>query len=84
MKASPSCVLCAADVFHCHEVSIRQADGSTGCGDPWCNLPHHLHEWQSDQFDQVDQLDQLERPERPQPVPAGGRRYTETWLSLAS
>jgi hypothetical protein len=41
-----ACRLCAADVIHCHEVSIEHADGSTACTDPWCNLPHHLHEWQ--------------------------------------
>jgi hypothetical protein len=27
-------------------VSVEHADGSTACADPWCNLPHHLHEWQ--------------------------------------
>jgi hypothetical protein len=40
-----SCSLCEADVIHCHEVSVEHADGSTACNDPWCNLPHHLHEW---------------------------------------
>ena len=43
---SSSCSLCTADVIHCHEVSVEHADGSTECVDPWCNLPHHLHEWQ--------------------------------------
>jgi hypothetical protein len=41
-----TCELCAADVVHCHEVSLEHVDGSTTCIDPWCNLPHHLHEWQ--------------------------------------
>ncbi|HEX7094821.1 MAG TPA: hypothetical protein VF183_02995 [Acidimicrobiales bacterium] len=40
-----SCALCAADVIHCHDVSVEHADGSTACADPWCNIPHHLHEW---------------------------------------
>jgi hypothetical protein len=35
--AAESCGLCAADVIHCHEVSVEHADGSTA---------HHLHEWQ--------------------------------------
>jgi hypothetical protein len=26
-------------------VSLEHADGTTACADPWCNLPHHLHEW---------------------------------------
>jgi hypothetical protein len=43
--AVASCRLCRADVIHCHEVSVEHADGSTACADPWCNLPHHLHEW---------------------------------------
>lgn len=45
-SCSPACALCAADVIHCHEVSVEHADGATECVDPWCNLPHHLHEWQ--------------------------------------
>jgi hypothetical protein len=44
--ATTACRLCAADVIHCHEASVEHADGSTACADPWCNLPHHLHEWQ--------------------------------------
>jgi hypothetical protein len=40
------CRLCTADVIHCHEVSVEHVDGSTACADPWCNLPHHLHDWQ--------------------------------------
>jgi hypothetical protein len=44
--AVATCRLCAADVIHCHEVSVEHADGSTACADPWCNLPHHLHDWQ--------------------------------------
>ena len=44
--APDTCRLCVADVIHCHEVSVEHADGSTACADPWCNLPHHLHEWQ--------------------------------------
>jgi hypothetical protein len=90
MDIAPSCPLCTADVFHCHEVSVLHADASSSCSDPWCTLPHHLHEWQ----------DRCDRPDAdpcwctagrlvaaavgPACDQAGGRRYTDTWLSLAS
>jgi hypothetical protein len=80
METSLSCSLCAADVFHCHELSVSHADGSATCGDPWCTLPHHLHEWQS----------RCGSPAAPDcgcgatVVQLGGRRYTDTWFSLAS
>ena len=80
MEPSLSCSLCAADVFHCHELSVVHADGATTCADPWCTLPHHLHEWHASCGSPVAApcgcgavLVQL-----------GGRRYTDTWLSLAS
>jgi hypothetical protein len=40
-----TCSFCTADLIHCHEVSVEHADGSTARADPWCNLPHHLHDW---------------------------------------
>lgn len=87
MDTSPTCLLCAADVFHCHEVSVRHAHDATSCGDPWCTLPHHLHEWQASCGDPgVPACACTAGPSAAPPVPVqlGGRRYTDTWLSLAS
>jgi hypothetical protein len=80
METSLSCSLCAADVFHCHELSVRHADGATTCGDPWCTLPHHLHDWQAVCGSAATTA--LNRGGAV--VQLGGRRYTDTWLSLAS
>jgi hypothetical protein len=44
--ATTGCSACAADLLHCHDVSIEHADGSTTCFDPGCDVPHHDHEWQ--------------------------------------
>ena len=90
METSPTCAACRAELFHCHEVSVAHADGTSSCADPWCSLPHHVHEWQH-------------ACEHPSAAPcwcttpvgvvvsvvgdarqAGGRRYTDTWLSMAS
>ncbi len=89
METFLSCSLCAADVFHCHELSVVHADASATCGDPWCTLPHHLHDWQA-------RCGSPAAPECGTPdcgpdfgrdvavVQLGGRRYADTWLSLAS
>ncbi len=90
MKISSSCPACRAELFHCHEVSVVHADGSSSCTDPWCTLPHHVHDWQ----------EACAHPgaaacwctaDRPAVVAVaarvhqtGGRRYTDTWLSVAS
>ena len=85
MESSLRCSLCAADVFHCHELSIVHADGAATCGDPWCTLPHHLHDWQAAcGSPAAPECGCLERGQRVAIVQLGGRRYTETWLSLAS
>jgi hypothetical protein len=87
-----SCPLCTAGVFHCHEVSVLHTDASSSCSDPWCTLPHHLHEWQH-RCDAVDADPCWCTAGLPTVAPvaagapadqAGGRRYTDTWLSLAS
>ena len=85
MESPPCCLLCAADVFHCHEVSTAHADGTTTCGDPWCSLPHHLHEWQVRCGSAAAAPCACTADPTPAaPVQSGGRRYTDTWLSLAS
>lgn len=90
MDLSPTCLLCAADVFHCHEVSVRHTDGSSSCGDPWCTLPHHLHEWQEVCGAPGALPCACTRTADPAgvvvavPRAQAGRRYTDTWWSLAS
>ncbi len=90
METFPSCTACRAELFHCHEVSVLHADGSSSCTDPWCTLPHHVHEWQhactssgaaacwctADASVVIRAFVGAGQ--------AGGRRYTDTWLSVAS
>jgi hypothetical protein len=94
MDIVSSCPLCTAEVFHCHEVSVLHADSSSSCSDSWCTLPHHLHEWQHrcaaaaepcwcTAGELVAAGASVADPAGAR-VQAGGRRYTETWLSLAS
>ena len=85
MEPSLSCSLCVADVFHCHELSVVHADGSATCGDPWCTLPHHLHDWQvTCGSPAAVECGCGGDAGRAAVVQLGGRRYTDTWLSLAS
>jgi hypothetical protein len=88
MDIVSSCHRCAADLFHCHEVSVLHVDASSSCADVWCTLPHHLHDWQHrcDSVGADPCWCTAERlvAEGAAPAQAGGRRYTDTWLSLAS
>src|SRR6476469_8233133 len=42
----PDCADCAADLEHCHDVSIEHADGTTECLADCCEVRHELHDWQ--------------------------------------
>ena len=44
--AGRGCASCAADLEHCHDVSIEHADGTTECLADDCRVRHELHDWQ--------------------------------------
>lgn len=89
MEASLSCSACRAELFHCHEVSVVHADGTSSCADPWCTLPHHVHEWQLACAHPAAAACWCTAGEGVVAAfvgagQVGGRRYTDTWLSIAS